>query len=299
MDFTRLRHILAVARTGSFSRAAEEEGITQPALSRSIAAFEQRYSVVLFDRSRRGAHATPAGSLVIERARKLLAASGDLERSLRLYGTGEAGRVAIGIGPLVASLLLPTLSETMLRSRPGLQIVTRVRTPDQLVSDLLGDHVELIVGNNWQMAHLPGIETRVITVLPLTLIARAGHPLAGRTELTAADMAAYPTAGAVEVSGSFTQNGGLVCDNYHILRDTVLRSDCIWLSSAAFVAPEIEAGQLVPLHLAEMPTVETEICLITRRGRNLSPAANVIANEIEKNLQPICKEAIIQHRRAS
>lgn len=58
MEMTRLRHILAVARTRSFSRAAEEEGITQPALSRSIAAFEQRHGVTLFDRGRGGVHVT-------------------------------------------------------------------------------------------------------------------------------------------------------------------------------------------------------------------------------------------------
>ena len=111
MELTRLRHILAVARTGSFSRAAEEERITQPALSRSIAAFEQRHGVILFDRGRGGAHPTPAGRLVIEQARRLLSATNDLERSLRLYGTGEAGRLAFGLGPLLASLFLPGLGQ--------------------------------------------------------------------------------------------------------------------------------------------------------------------------------------------
>lgn len=286
MDFTRLRHILAVARTGSFSRAAEEEGITQPALSRSIAAFEQRHRVLLFDRGRSGTRPTPAGTLVIEQARKLLAASGDLERSLRLYGTGEAGRVAIGIGPLMASLLLPGLGETLLRARPGLQIVTTVRTPDQLLPDLLGDRIEMIVGNNWQMISMPGIETRVLAKLALAPIVRAGHPLADRRGLTVADLADYPSAGAIELTESFAPNGGsFVCENYHVLRDTVLRTDCVWLSSAAFVAPELDAGLLVRLTLADALPIETEISLIVRRDRTRSPAALAVAGEIEAMLR--------------
>ena len=91
MDLNRLRHIVAVARNQSFSRAAEEQGITQPALSRSIAAFERRHGVVLFDRGRGGVHPTAAGNLVIDQARKLLAAAGDLERSLRRHPAGEVG----------------------------------------------------------------------------------------------------------------------------------------------------------------------------------------------------------------
>lgn len=285
MDLTRLRHILAVARTGSFSRAAEEERITQPALSRSIAVFEQRHGVILFDRGRGGAYPTPAGALVIEQARKLLAASGDLERSLRLYGAGEAGRVTIGIGPLMASLLLPALGETLLRTRPGLQIVTQVRTPDQLLPELLGDRVEMIVGNNWQMTNVPGIETRVLARLPLAPMVRADHPLAGRAGLTAADLADFPTASAVELPGSMgARAGAFVCDNYHILRDMVLRTDCLWLSSAAFVAPELAAGALVRLDIADSPPVETEICLLVRRGRTRSPAAISVTAEIEAML---------------
>lgn len=292
MDLTRLRHILAVARTGSFSRAAEEERITQPALSRSVAAFEQRHGVLLFDRGRGGVHPTPAGALVIERARKLLAASTDLERSLRLYGTGEAGRVAFGIGPLMASLLLPGLAETLLHTRPGLQISTIVRTPDQLLPDLLGDRIEMIVGHSWQMAGAPGTETHGLAILQLETMVRAGHPLAGRTGLTSTDLTAYPSASAIELPDSFGPGGGaFVCDNYHILRDTVLRTDCVWLTSAAFVAPELAAGQLVPLSIADVAPVQTHISLIVRSGRTRSPAAIAVADEIAAMLKGMSEVA--------
>ena len=123
VSLTRLRHILAVARTGSFSLAAEEEGISQPALSRSIQAFEAEYEVRLFDRSRGGATLTAAGALAVEHARNVLAAAGELDRNMSLIGKGEAGRVGVGFGPLVASLLLPGLGkqqpDTGQRSRTG------------------------------------------------------------------------------------------------------------------------------------------------------------------------------------
>lgn len=286
MDLTRLRHILAVARTGSFSRAADEEGITQPALSRSVATFEQRHGVLLFDRGRGGVHPTPAGALVVERAHKLLSASTDLERSLRLYGTGEAGRVDFGIGPLMASLLLPGLVERMLSARPGLQISTIVRTADQLLPDLLGDRIEMIIGHSWQTSNAPGTETLELAILPLATMVRAGHPLAGKTGLTTADLAGFPIASAVEMTGGLGEmSGAFICDNYHILRDAVLRTDCVWLTCAAFVEAEMAAGKLEQLSLADAIAVDTRISLVLRSGRTQSPAAVAVATEIGRMLR--------------
>src|SRR6516162_8397322 len=113
MEYAKLRHIVAVARIGSFSRAAEEMHLTQPALSRSIAGFEAYHGVRLFDRVRSGVTLTASGKLVVEQARAILSATGDLERNLRHYSKGEAGRIEVGLGPLLASLLLPALSQSM------------------------------------------------------------------------------------------------------------------------------------------------------------------------------------------
>lgn len=286
MEFTRLRHIIAVARTGSFSRAAEEERITQPALSRSVAAFEQRHKVLLFDRGRGGVHPTPAGKLVIERAQALLSDISDLERSLQLHGTGEAGRVNLGVGPLMASLLLPRLAATMLGAYPNIQLTSVVRTPYQLLPDLLGDRIEMIVGHSWQMDNAPGTVTRKLATLQLSTMVRAGHPLAGRANLSAADLTDFPVASSIEMPGSFAeQRGAFVCDNYHILRDTVLCSDCVWLSSAALVAPELARGELVCLPISDAEELSTQTSLIVRRGRTRSPAADAVAQQISTMLR--------------
>ena len=132
VSFSRLRHILAVARTASFSLAAEEEGISQPALSRSIQAFEAQYGVRLFDRSRRAVTLTPAGELAIQQARVTLAAAEELDRNMSLFAKGAAGRLGIGLGPLLASILLPAIGKTLLRASPLLQIVSRISPADEL-----------------------------------------------------------------------------------------------------------------------------------------------------------------------
>ena len=286
MDLTRLRHIVAVARNKSFSRAAEEEAITQPALSRSIAAFEARHGVILFDRGRGGVHPTAAGLHVIAQAKTLLAAADDLERSLRRFPGGEAGRIAFGLGPLVAGLFLPRLTALLLRTWPGLQIATLTRAPDRLVAELLNDRIEMIIGNNWNLGRMPGTELESLGRLRIAVMVRAGHPLAGTGPATLAAIEDYPVASAVDLSGALTgAAGALVCDNFHVLRETVLQTDCTWMSSPAFLAEDLHAGRIVELPITDLPPAHSEICLVTKRGRTRSPAAAAIVNEMRRMLE--------------
>lgn len=294
MDITRLRHIVAVARNQSFSRAAEEEGITQPALSRSIAAFEQRHGVVLFDRGRGGAHPTAVGLAVIERAQALLAAAGDLERSLRRYPGGEVSRVAFGLGPLLTGLMLPRLAASLLGAYPGIQIKTLVGTSDQLVSELLGDRIEMILGNNWNLGRVAGTEVEKLGKLKVAVMARGDHPLARVRRIDAAAIEAYPIASAVELpSGGISgQAGGFVCSNFHALRETVLRSDCIRVCSPAFVAEDLREGRMAMLDVADIAPTDSDICLVLKRGRTRSAAAVAVAAEVRAMLVEVATTTI-------
>lgn len=289
MDLTRLRHIVAVARNQSFSRAAEEEGITQPALSRSVAAFEQRHGVILFDRGRGGVHPTAAGLLVIDQAKKLLATASDLERSLKRYPGGQAGRIAFGIGPLLTGLFLPRLTRSLLQAYPGLQIFTLTRTPDQLVAELLGDRIEMILGNNWNLGRMPGTELERLGRLGIAVMVRAEHPLTHAEQVTLADLENYPLASAVELppSGSIGNAGSIVCDNFHVLRETVLQTDCVWMSSPAFLHDDLHTGRMIQLEVSDMPAAASDICLVFKRGRTRSPAAIAVAEEVRTMLEEV------------
>jgi DNA-binding transcriptional LysR family regulator len=279
MDLTRLRHIVAVHRNRSFSRAAEEAGISQPALSRSIAAFERRHGVVLFDRGRGGVHPTAAGLHVIEQAHKLLAAATDLERSLQHYPNAGAGRIAFGLGPLIAGLFLARLSSALLTTWPALQIVALTRPPDQLVADLLNDRIEMIIGNNWNLGRMPGTDLERLGRLKITPMVRAGHPLAAKERVTLADLENFPVASAVELPNGSGGTGMVISDNFHVLRDTMLRTDCSWMSSPAFLEQDIRIGRVVQLNVADFAT-DSDICLVFKRNRTRSPVSRRIAEEI-------------------
>lgn len=275
----RLRHIVAVARTGSFSIAAEDVGISQPALSRSIQAFEGEYGLRLFDRGKGGVTLTPAGRLAVEEAQTLLSAASDFDRGMRLFGQGEAGRTGVGMGPLMASLLLPDLGATLLRRSTKLTFLTKVGPPDEMLEALLEGTIELIVGNSWQLSLVPGVTEERLGILPLAIVVRAGHPLAGVRCLTMSDLDKFPVARPFDYgrAGQTAAVGAFVCENFTILRDIVLNTDCTCLVSPALIKTELAQGRFVELDVQDAPTSATQTNLVYLRGRTRSPASLMIA----------------------
>lgn len=293
IDLAKLNHLLVIARTGSFSRAAEELHITQPALSRSVAAVEQRFGFRIFERGRGGAAPTAIGARVLTDAEALLRDARALEQNLHLYARGAAGKVAFGMGPLIASLTLRKLAAQMLASRPQLQLRCSVKSADVLMGELAEGDIEMLFCATEQIARTPEITVQPLGAMNLGLIARADHPLAAQRALTLADVAAFPIAHSAHASAEelhaesrFAHGGALFCDNYEILRQVVLDGEAVWMSSPEMVADDIAAGRLVQLDVADMPVRRSEVGVVRLKGRTSSPAATAVAALVAQLLSP-------------
>lgn len=288
-DLTRLRHIAAIYRLRSFSRAAEELNITQPALSRSVATFEERCGVRIFDRGRGGVVPTAVGEAVVQEVERVLRSVNDLRQNLRLYRSGAGGRIAFGIGPLAASLILPRLSRDLLRERPDVRLVASIKGADQLLQELLDDEIEMIFVNSWNLDLTPDLATTPLGSIRLAVIVRAGHPMAGRGSIRLSDLAGFPTASAVDrpLPGLTRTTGGFVCDNYHILRETVLGTDCTWLAAPGLLAEDIEAGRLCQLAIEDLGEIENGMSMIHRAGRTMSPLSGLVSEMVRTICDPL------------
>src|SRR5262245_35930445 len=122
MELHQLRYFVAVASTGSFSRAAERCQVTQPSLSQQIAKREVGLRQRLFDRTGRHVLLTDAGRLLLERAESILAAVDDAQRKLRESDTLEGGQVTLGALPTIAPYLLPRILKRFMARFPGVEI---------------------------------------------------------------------------------------------------------------------------------------------------------------------------------
>jgi DNA-binding transcriptional LysR family regulator len=130
-----LKVVLEVARTGSFSAAAERLGYTQSAVSRQIAVTEKVAGTPLFERHARGVRPTAAGEVLVRHAGKVL--DGVTAAGHELAGMRDrlAGRLVVGGFPTATSVLLPRAIARLLRAHPGLQVqLVEGATPTQLVA---------------------------------------------------------------------------------------------------------------------------------------------------------------------
>src|SRR3989442_24098 len=132
----RLQQLITVARCGSFSRAAEELNISQPALSRSIAALESRYGFPIFNRIGHGVLPTAAGAQVIAQAEPLLQSMRVFESNLGLLATGAAGTLKLGLPPLLASQLLARLASEFFSPQTQVEIRVSIRSGPVLLEEM-------------------------------------------------------------------------------------------------------------------------------------------------------------------
>src|SRR6478672_6996903 len=123
MELHQLRYFVAVAETGSFTRAAEREGITQPTLSEQVIRLEGKAHGVgrrLFDRLGRKVVLTDAGNELLGRAQAILAAVDEAQRSVRDLADG--GRLRVGAIPTIAPFVLPKAVVKFGQAHPGVHL---------------------------------------------------------------------------------------------------------------------------------------------------------------------------------
>jgi DNA-binding transcriptional LysR family regulator len=142
LDWNQLKAFLETAETGSLSAAARKLGLTQPTLSRQVAAIEQRMGVTLFERVGKTMALTPTGLDLLEHARTMGAAAD----ALRLAATGRSealgGVVSVSASDAVAAYLLPPLVMQLREQEPGIAIEV---ISSNALSDLLRREADIAI----------------------------------------------------------------------------------------------------------------------------------------------------------
>lgn len=146
VDAGQIANLLAIAKYGSFTRAAAEKGMSQPALSNSIALLEQRLGVQVLERSRRGSCLTPYGEILVRRAEGVFSLLSDAETEVRHYANGVNGPLRIGATPSVLASLVPKALGRLVRAAGAVDIEIVDGLDDTLVPMLRSGSIDIIVG---------------------------------------------------------------------------------------------------------------------------------------------------------
>jgi len=186
MEMQQLRYVVAVARTGNFSRAAEQCHVSQPSLSQQIQKLEDELGERLFERMKREAKLTPCGEAFLQRAVRVLQEVDAAKREATDSRNLLCGTITIGALPTIAPYLLPQVMVEFVEKYPGVEVVVQEDTTARLLKLAHAYEIDLA------LASLPiqdkQLETRELFSEELLLALPPGHPLARKRTVAAGDL---------------------------------------------------------------------------------------------------------------
>ena len=188
MEFDQLRYFLRVADRGNFTRAAEELGLSQPALSRSIQKLEEELGQPVFERRTRSVALTDAGALLQSRAQQVLTLIADTKAEIS--DDGQSGRIRLGAIPTIAPYFLPDLLREFADEFPESTLVVQENTTDNLLKSCTQGEIDLAI----LALPVPAkyLEVEELFEEELLLVLPPEHSLCEKSRIKLSDVEPFP-----------------------------------------------------------------------------------------------------------
>ena len=188
MEFDQLRYFLSVADLANFTRAAEELGISQSALSRSIQRLEEELGQPVFERQGRSLSLTEAGTLLQRRTQQILTLIEDTKSEI--CDDGQSGRVRVGAIPTIAPYFLPEVLKQFSEAYPQATVIVQENTTDALLKSCTQGEIDLAI----LALPVPAryLEVEELFQEELLLVLPPDHPLVEKEKIRLSDVEPYP-----------------------------------------------------------------------------------------------------------
>jgi DNA-binding transcriptional LysR family regulator len=286
MDFAALQAFLAVAETGSFSRAAERIYLTQPAISKRIAALERRFDAQLFDRIGRRVQLTEAGRALFERSRSILAELDDAKRSLANLSGQIRGSLSLATSHHIGLHRIPDTLKRFHARYPDVRLDLRFMDSEQACHAVVRGELELAVVT-LPPAPIAQLRCEHVWHDPLDVVVAPNHPLAAQRNATLRELLDHPA--ILPGPGTYTREIILkalgaarrkvrvdMTTNYlEVLRMLV----SIGLGWTALPRTMID-DDLKVVQIKNMKTIQRELGIVTHAKRTLSNAGDAVVRMI-------------------
>ena len=212
VSLEQLRAFLAVAKHEHVTRAADELGLTQPAVSHQLKALERALGLVVFERVGRGVRLTTDGRALVASASAALAALRSLEEAAAARKGMLVGDLAVAASNTIGVYRVPAWSAGFLEDHPGVGLRVRTVNTHDAVALLREAEVDcaLVEGPGTRQ----GLSELVVETDELVVVAAAGHPLAGHARVGPADLAAHRYLAREPGSGTEALAAGLLAPAY-------------------------------------------------------------------------------------
>jgi DNA-binding transcriptional LysR family regulator len=281
----RLRHVVAVARLSSFTKAAESLGLTQSAITKSVAEAERQLGYPIFFRTSRGARMTEEGRQFVETAGRILTDVDDLFARTKRDGDRFAGVLRIGISPASLEWMLIEPCVRLLKLHESVKLEMVSGSVERMAELLRQGQIDLAFGPADVLRQWPEFRCEPMTDVTLNLFVKKDHPLTVIKPLGPTDLANFefvvplpmqPSLGAVsaiyEAAGHDWTRKVHMIDYFPAVERLVLEFGLVGIVAKAYAATKRFSGRFAVLGQPELfePLL---VCCAYRRRWVPKPAA--------------------------
>lgn len=286
MDIAALQAFLAVAESGSFSRAAERIYLTQPAISKRIAGLERRLGAQLFDRIGRRVQLTEAGRALFDRSRAILNELEDAKRSLANLSGEIRGALSLATSHHIGLHRIPLTLKRFRARYPQVRLDLRFMDSEQACHAVVRGEIELAVVT---LPPAPIAQLRCERVWndPLDVVVAPNHPLAAQTRTPLRSLLEHPA--ILPGPGTYTREiilkalgaarGKIRVDMTTNYLEVLKMLVAIGLGWTALPRTMIDEEVKV-VQIKNMKRIERELGIVTHTKRTLSNAGEAIVQMI-------------------
>ncbi len=282
MHLKSLKLFCDIVGRRSFSRAADENGISQSGASQVVHQLEEHLGVQLLDRSKRPFVLTPEGEVYYEGCRKIVQRHSALEEEVRTLHQEVDGRVGVASIYSVGLSHLNHLVQEFLSQNPKANVRLEYQHPERVYELVEGDQADIGL-----VSYAKSSRTVVATPWrdePMVVVCSPGHPIAQRLELHLEDLGGYDLVSfdrqlkirreldRTLANHNVEMNVAMEFDNIETLKRAIEIDAGISLLPSPTVDREVQLGTLVAIPLAEVELIRP-VGIIQRRGKTLGKTA--------------------------
>ncbi len=281
MNLWHLKIFRTVAEIGNITKASEQLGVTQPAVTRELRTLERELDTQLFDRLPRGVRLTVSGEVLFQYAQRIGLLEREAEASVRELETLRGGSLDLVASTTIGNYILPRLVALFHRRYPEVRVSLSITNSKGVHSALAGGLAEagFVEGETTPPEEF---EVRAFDQDELVPVVGANHPLSGKKpEREALEQHTFlirePGSGTREVVLSHLSRTGvtprdmLCLGSTEAIKDVLASGVAVSLVSKRAIGEELAAGTLRVLRLPALALVRHMTWLVLKR-RRLSPA---------------------------
>ncbi len=294
MELRTLKYLVSLAQRGSFTAAAKDHYVTQPAVSIQLKKMQEELGTRLFELEGRRIRFTPAGEAALDYARRFIALEKELIRELRDMEGLQKGRLALGTIDAASIYVLPGIFSDFHDLYPGIDINLEISPTVPLLEGLGSGRLDLVV------ATLPVEETDDRSIIPvfsenLLPIAPPGHPLSEGGKIEANELSDYPFIsfhrGSVTrriIEDALREKGveiriSMAIDSQEAIRNLVASGLGLAFLPEWTVREYIENGRVSPLDIKGLE-IKRSLGLVMPAGRYLPSTVRAFLGVLREGL---------------